>query len=66
MVKCFTNVRKIFVPLFRVVNAKTNLEETLKSIFEAFLGWSRVLKYSMFFLEIKIVSDVLLSLKFVS
>ena len=52
--------------LSRVLNSKTDLGEKLKSIFEAFLGWSRILKYFMIFLEIEIVSDFLLSLKFVS
>ena len=59
-------VRKIFVSLIHVLNAKTNLEETLKSIFEAFLRWSKILKYFMFFVKIKIVLAFTLSLKFVS
>ena len=46
--------------------SKANLGETNKSIFEVFLVWSRILTYFMIFLEIKIVSDILLSLKFVS
>ena len=55
-----------FFPLIPVLNAKTDLGEAIKSIFEVFLGWSRILKYFIFFLEIRIVSDFLLSLKFVS
>ena len=46
--------------------SKANLGETNKSIFEVFLVWSRILTYFMIFLEIKIVPDILLSLKFVS
>ena len=47
----------MFVPLICALNSKTDLGETLKSMFEAFLGWSRVLKYFIIFLEIEIVSD---------
>ena len=59
-------VRYIFVPLFRVLNSKTGLGVTLTLVFEAFLGESRILKYFMIFLEINLVSDFLMSLKFLS